>query len=106
MPTGTASASITTATAKQQGTSALSIQRGADSGQARRPSYPIAPASLYRPVPGRRMWWLSIRCPRCAGVHLGRLRPESEPGGKRRVPCGTVYVVVRRTYGTSPEAAA
>jgi hypothetical protein len=75
------------------GTSLPSVRRG---GRKRR--YPVASASHYRPVNGRGRDWLSIRCPRCGGVHLARLRPGTQPGGPRRTPCGKVFVVVRRTY--------
>jgi len=70
----------------------------------RRRQYPLADASRYRPVNGRGRDGLSIRCPYCKGLHLGRIRPGIEPGGPRRTPCGMVFVVVRRTY--SPKAAA
>lgn len=103
-PPGNRPAEITTtATAKQQdeGTLVLSI-----SGGGRKQQYPRADASLYEPVRGRGRVWLSIRCPHCAGVHLGRVRPGTEPGGVRRTPCGKVWVVVRRRYGTRAEAAA
>jgi hypothetical protein len=66
--------------------------------------YPPADASRYMPVNGRGQDALSIRCPRCGGVHLGRVRPGTEPGGPRRTPCGVVFVVIRRTY--APKAAA
>ena len=64
----------------------------------RRERRPIANASLYYPVPGRGMYWLSIRCPYCGGTHLGRVREEVQAGGNRRVSCGPVQVVVRRIY--------
>jgi len=64
----------------------------------RRGRYPLASASLYTPVPGRGWCWLSIRCPRCGGVHLGRVRSESQAAGLRRTSCGTVWVIVRQTY--------
>jgi hypothetical protein len=60
---------------------------------------PIASASLYEPAAGRTQWWLSIRCPHCGSVHLGRVRTETEAPGPRRAGCGRlVLVVVRRTY--------
>ena len=94
---------LDTAAAKQpESRSSLVIVRQGD--RTRR--YPRADASWYAPAPGRTRDWLSIRCPRCGGVHLARLRPGSEPGGRRRTPCGTVWVVVRRRYGTRAEAAA
>lgn len=90
----------TSAAAKQQeGTVVLSVRR---SGGARQ--YPRANASQYEPVPGRGRIWLSIRCPRCGGVHLARLRPGAEPGGRRRTPCGTVWVIVRSRYGAKRTA--
>lgn len=61
-------------------------------------AHPVASASLYEPVPGRGWVWLSIRCPYCSGVHLGRVRPGKSAGGKRKTTCGTVIVVVRRRY--------
>jgi hypothetical protein len=67
--------------------------------------YPRADASLYEPVPGRGLVALPIRCPRCRGVHLGRVRPGTKPGGVRRTPCGVVEVVIRRTYRASGAAA-
>lgn len=93
------SPAITDATAKR-GTSTRIVRRG-----SRKRQYPTADASRYEPVPGRSLEWLSIRCPYCAGVHLGRLRPGTEPGGPRRTPCGMVFVVVRRTYSPSADAA-
>lgn len=95
-----------TATAERQGTPAAAIlQRRADIGQKRRGEYPVANASLYHPAPGRARVWLSVRCPICLGVHLQRLRPGAEPGGLRRTPCGTLWVVVRRRYGRTTEVA-
>jgi hypothetical protein len=73
-------------------------------GTGRKRRYPLADASHYQPVNGRGRDALSIRCPFCKGIHLGRVRPGTEPGGPRRTPCGMVFVVVRRTY--SPRAAA
>jgi hypothetical protein len=73
---------------------------------ASRGGYPLASASLYEPAPGRGRFWLSLRCPVCRGVHLCRLRDESEAGGLRRTPCGRVFVVVRRTYSASRGATA
>lgn len=91
------------AAAKQTGTgSSLVIVRQDD--RTRR--YPRADASLYEPVSGRGRAALSIRCPICGGVHLGRLRPGTDPDGKRRTPCGTVQVRVRRRYAPRKEAAA
>jgi hypothetical protein len=59
---------------------------------------PQADASKYEPVPGRGYDWLSIRCPFCQGVHLGRVRHGAVAGGPKRIPCGRVWVVVRRVY--------
>lgn len=78
----------------EESTLAPSVRRGRRARQ-----YTRADASLYAPVPGRGRTWLSIRCPRCGGVHLARLRPGAEPGGRRRTPCGTVWVVVRSQFG-------
>lgn len=75
--------------------SGLSVTPGAGSPRLRRRR---ADASLYEPVPGRSWWWLSIRCPWCSGTHLGRVRQEDQAGGPRRLSCGAVWVVVRRTY--------
>ena len=80
---------------------AASIARDAGTRPAsarRRERRPIANASLYYPVPGRGLYWLSIRCPYCGGTHLGRVREEIKAGGNRRVSCGPVQVVVRRVY--------
>jgi hypothetical protein len=44
------------------------------------------------------MDWLSIRCPYCRGVHLGRVRHGAQADGPKRIRCGMVMVVVRRTY--------
>jgi hypothetical protein len=56
----------------------------------------VASASLYAPD-GRRRWnWLSIHCPHCAQVHLGRVRAGTEPDGPRRMACGRLAVVVVR----------
>lgn len=93
-PPGDRLAEITPAAAKPQKAPLMpSVRRGPRTRQ-----YPVASASLYEPVPGRGRVWLSIRCPRCHGVHLGRLRPGATPGGLRRTPCGTLWVVVRRCY--------
>jgi hypothetical protein len=78
--------------------SALSVTRDNGEDRSRRVQYPQADASRYEPVPGRGRPALSIRCPYCGGVHLGRLRDGSPAGGLRRTPCGKVWVVVRRTY--------
>jgi hypothetical protein len=60
---------------------------------------PTASASLYEPAANRTQWWISLRCPHCGSVHLGRVRAESEAAGPRRTGCGRmVLVVVRRTY--------
>jgi hypothetical protein len=60
---------------------------------------PSASASLYEPANGRTWWWLSIRCPHCGSVHLGRVRSQAEAPGPRRAGCGRmVVVIVRRTY--------
>jgi len=73
----------------------------ADGRQARTRTgrLPVASASLYEPAADRTWWWLSIRCPRCGSVHLGRVRTESDAGGPRRTGCGRrVWVIVRRVY--------
>jgi hypothetical protein len=69
---------------------------------------PAASASLYEPAAGRTWWWLSIRCPHCGSVHLGRVRQEDEAPGPRRTGCGRrVWVIVRRTYrGRCPDTGA
>ncbi len=68
-------------------------------GKARRHRLPVASASLYEPAADRTWWWLSIRCPHCGSVHLGRVRAESDAGGPRRAGCGRrVWVIVRRVY--------
>jgi len=59
------------------------------------------------PMPRNARGGPRIRCPLCQRVHLGRLRPGADPrGGRRRTPCGMVWVVVRRRYGARAEAAA
>lgn len=80
--------------AKQDGGTVTPIVSGSRGAR----QYPTANASLYAPAPGRTLPALSIRCPWCDGVHLGRLRPGAEPGGVRRTPCGTVWVVIRGRY--------
>lgn len=66
---------------------------------------PLASASLYAPCAGRNWWWLSIRCPACCAVHLGRVREEDQAPGPRRAACGKrIHVIVRRTYRGSPTA--
>lgn len=67
--------------------------------------YPVADASEYGPVRGRGLRALSIRCPRCKGVHLARLSGDAVASGPRRTPCGWVWVVVRRVYGQAGRAA-
>jgi hypothetical protein len=84
-----------------RGTPAVSVRPG-----TRRRRYLRADASLYEPVPGREWYWLSIRCPHCGGVHLGRVRQETKAAGPRRIPCGPVWVVVRRTYRAKRTGAA
>ena len=65
----------------------------------RRLRLPAASASLYEPASGRTWWWISLRCPHCGSVHLGRVRTEAEAAGPRRAGCGRkVLVVVRRVY--------
>ena len=92
----------TSAAAKQaEGSRAVSVRRG-----TRRRQYLRADASLYEPVPGRDWYWLSIRCPHCGGVHLGRVRQEAKAAGPRRIACGPVWVVVRRTYRSKRTEAA
>ena len=49
----------------------------------RRRRYPLADVSRYRPVNGRGRDALSIRCPFCKGIHLGRIRPGIERCGPR-----------------------
>jgi hypothetical protein len=66
----------------------------------RREQYPRADASLYEPVRGRGLEWLSIRCPYCAGVHLGRLRPGTEPGRPEAHP---VRPCLRRSAEDLPQ---
>jgi hypothetical protein len=80
---------------------AVSVRQG-----TRRRRYLRADASLYEPVPGREWFWLSIRCPHCGGVHLGRVRQEARAAGPRRIRCGPVWVVVRRTYRSKRTGAA
>jgi hypothetical protein len=70
----------------------------------RRRQYPLADASRYEPINGRGRDALSIRCSFCKGIHLGRVRPRTEPGGPTRTPCGMVCVVVRRTYRPKADA--
>jgi hypothetical protein len=75
------------------------VRQGADDRHATRRRAPLASASLYEPAAGRTWWWLSIRCPHCGSVHLGRVREEGEADGPRRAGCGRkVTVKVRRTY--------
>ena len=76
--------------------------RAGGSTDTRRRRRRRADASLYEPVPGRSWWWLSIRCPWCGGTHLGRVRREAQAAGPRRLACGPVWVVVRRTYRQRP----
>jgi hypothetical protein len=72
---------------------------GEQQGMTRRGRLPLASASLYEPAADRTWWWLSIRCPHCGSIHLGRVRTESDAGGPRRAGCGRrVWVIVRRVY--------
>lgn len=89
--------------AAKRADAATSLAGGSDRRTERRRP-PRASASLYAPVLGRSQDALSIRCPRCGGVHMGRVRPGTEAAGKRRTPCGTVIVVVRGRY--APEVTA
>jgi hypothetical protein len=71
-----------------------------------RPRLAVASASLYMPDARRRLPALSIRCPHCHQVHLGRARSAEEADGPRRMACGRLaLVVVHRRYGR-PETAA
>jgi len=64
---------------------------------------PQANASLYAPNTERSWWWLSITCPSCSSIHLGRVREADQAPGPRRAPCGKrITVRVRRTYGAQP----
>lgn len=65
----------------------------------RRGGLPQANASLYEPSGQRSWWWISMRCPHCGSVHLGRVRNESEAPGPRRAGCGRrVFVRIRSVY--------
>ena len=68
--------------------------------------HPRADASLYSPAPGRGLWWLSVRCPYCGGIHLCKSRDPGSAAGPRRLPCGKAEVTVRRTYRTRTDKAA
>lgn len=99
----TQSLARTAATTEQE--AALQILRGSGRGAhvlaspARRGRAPLASASLYEPSGRATQWWLSIRCPWCGAVHLGRVRTEAEAGGKRKTGCGrVVWVKVRSVY--------
>jgi hypothetical protein len=78
----------------------LMVRHGDDRHRgARRGRLPVANASLYEPAANRSWWWISLRCPHCGSVHLGRVREEGEAGGPRRAGCGRkVFVLVRRVY--------
>jgi hypothetical protein len=85
----------------------LMVRQGAGDRYAARRKAPLASASLYEPAAGRTWWWLSIRCPHCGSVHLGRVREESAADGPRRAGCGRkVTVKVRRTYRGRRDAGA
>lgn len=81
----------------------LMVRHGAHGGRERAPRrgrLPMANASLYAPAANRSWWWISLRCPHCGSVHLGRVRTEAEAGGPRRTGCGRkVFVKVRRDGG-------
>jgi hypothetical protein len=69
------------------------------------PGLAVAPASLYLPDARRTLPALSIRCPYCHQVHIGRPRSAEEAAGPRRMACGRLaLVVVCRRYG-HPETA-
>ena len=70
----------------------------------RRGQYPAVDASRSEPLPGRTWDGLSIRRPYCGG-HLGRVRHGAPSGGPKRIRCGMVLVVVRRTYRRTGAAA-
>jgi hypothetical protein len=79
--------------------SLLIVTQGAERRYATRRRAPLASASLYEPAAGRTWWWISLRCPHCGSVHLGRVREEANAEGPRRAGCGRkVTVKVRRTY--------
>lgn len=60
----------------------------------------VASASAYLPDARRRQVALSIFCPYCGQIHLGRVRSPEEANGVRRMACGRLaLVVVRRYYG-------
>lgn len=90
----------TARTATREADVVLSITHGQDRRSSSRPRrIPVANASLYEPAAGRTWWWISLRCPHCGAVHLGRVRSESQAPGPRRAGCGRmVRVLVRRTY--------
>lgn len=81
-----------------KGTDSRSLTRRGQNHPAGRRA-PVANASLYEPTPTRTWWWISLRCPHCGSVHLGRVREEAQAAGLRRTGCGRrVWVIVRRTY--------
>jgi hypothetical protein len=76
------------------------IQPAPSRAPDRRSSPETASASLYLPDSRRTRAALSIRCPYCAQVHLGRVSPGTDAEGPRRMACGRLaIVVVRRRYG-------
>jgi hypothetical protein len=92
---------FTAAAAKQTPMPSLATISG---GSGKRQEAPLAFASMYEPVAGRKLRALAIRCPRCGGTHLGRVREDCEPGGLRHTPCGRVRVVVKRVYSAREAA--
>jgi hypothetical protein len=77
------------------------LRRGADEQRrkTRGRKLRVASASLYAPCGIRELWAISLRCPICGGVHLHRVREESQAAGPRRTGCGKrVLVVIRSTY--------
>jgi hypothetical protein len=66
-----------------------------------RGTLPLANASQAAPCAGRALWHIMYTCGACGGAHFGRSR-DPITTGKRTARCGrTVFLVVRRTHGTS-----
>jgi hypothetical protein len=104
-PDQTESSARTRTAAEKEADAVHIVRRDSDNASVldgpvrRRRGLPIANASLYEPSGARSWWWISMRCPHCGSVHLGRVRTEDEAAGPRRAGCGRmVFVKIRQVY--------
>ena len=93
------SESDTTATAKRQRTSSLSVRRRPPAGQRRRDAV-TARVTLIVPGYRRLRWTYLATCPVCLAPHIGKAKELAAVTRVRKMPCGHyVSIVVARTLG-------